>query len=55
MGSAGEVEYYTILAGDLGLISDSDRQALMTEVSDVKAVIAGFLRTVEASIAKGER
>jgi four helix bundle protein len=52
MGSAGESEYYIILACDLKLLDDSDRRTLMAEISDVKAVITGLLKTVQASIAK---
>ena len=50
LGSAGELEYFVILAGDLNLLSDPDKEMLSKEVSDVKAVIAGLLRTVKASI-----
>jgi four helix bundle protein len=58
LGSAGELEYFVILAGDLNLLSEPDKQVLSKEVSDVKAVIAGLLRTVKASIeakANGKR
>lgn len=50
LGSAGELEYYVILAGDLKLLSDSDRKMLATEISDVKAVITGFMKSVNAAI-----
>ena len=50
MGSAGELEYYVILAGDLKLISETDRKALGKEISDVKAVVTGFLKSVKASL-----
>jgi len=50
LGSAGELEYYVILAGDLKLLSDTDRKSLSKEISDVKAVITGFLKSVKASI-----
>ena len=46
LGSAGELQYYVILATDLKLISEADANTLMTEVSDVKRVIAGLLRAV---------
>jgi four helix bundle protein len=50
LGSAAELEYYVILAGDLKLLTESDRTIFADEVSDVKAVVAGFLKTVIAAI-----
>lgn len=50
LGSAGELEYYVILASDLKLLSDSNKKILTADVSDVKAVI-----TAERSTANGER
>ena len=57
LGSAGELEYYVILAGDLKLLSGSDRDTLAKEISDVKAVVTGFLKSVNASLdtANGKR
>ena len=52
LGSAGELEYFIILAGDLKLMSDLDRTMLTREIADVKAVVAGLLRSVKASIEK---
>ncbi len=51
LGSAGELEYYVMLAGDLKFLPDADRKAVSKEVSDVKAVITGLLKSVKASIA----
>jgi four helix bundle protein len=50
LGSAAELEYYVILAGDLELLSDTDRKILAKEVSDVKAVVTGLWKSVKASI-----
>ena len=50
LGSAGELEYYVILAGDLKLLSESDRKLLAAEVSEVKAVTTGFMKSVNAAI-----
>lgn len=50
VGSAGELEYYIILAGDLKLLADSDRKTMAAEVSDVKAVTTGLLKSVIAAI-----
>jgi four helix bundle protein len=50
LGSAGELEYYVILTNDLKLLSESDRKILVADVSDVKAVITGFMKSVIAAI-----
>jgi four helix bundle protein len=49
LGSAGELQYYVILAADLKLISEADAKALMDDVSDVKRVISGLLKAVVAT------
>ena len=50
LGSAGELEYYIILAGDLKFLYESDRKKLAEEVSEVKAVTTGFMKSVNAAI-----
>jgi four helix bundle protein len=50
LGSAGELEYYVLLAGDLKLLAEADRKSLAKEVSDVKAVVTGLLKSVKASL-----
>ena len=50
LGSAGELDYYILLASDLELLSPSDHTTFATEISGVKAVITGFLKVVNASI-----
>lgn len=50
LGSAAELEYYVMLAGDLKLLTESDRTIFANEMSDVKAVVAGFMKTVVATI-----
>jgi four helix bundle protein len=50
LGSAAELEYYVILAGDLKLLPDAERKSLAQELSDVKAVVTGLLKCVNASI-----
>jgi four helix bundle protein len=50
LGSAGELEYYVILAGDLKLLSESDRKIMAADVSEVKAVTTGFMKAVNAAI-----
>ena len=41
------------LAGDLGLLSQPDRKELEGQVSDVKAVITRFMKSVIAAIESG--
>ncbi len=55
LGSSGELEYYFILASDLKLLSPSDSKMLAKEISDVKAVITGLLKSVKAAIEEEQR
>jgi four helix bundle protein len=55
LGSAGELEYFVILCGDLNLIPEAERISLAQETADVKAVVAGFLRSVKAAIEAEDR
>ncbi len=50
LGSAGELEYFIILAGELNLLKKADSQMLAQEISDVKAVVTGLLKSLNASI-----
>jgi hypothetical protein len=50
LGSAGELEYYIALAGDLRFLGDADRKSLAKEISEVKAVVTGLLKSVKASL-----
>ena len=43
MGSAGELEYFVILAGDLTYITPKDREELERTVGEVKRMLAGLL------------
>ena len=55
LGSAGELEYYVTLAGDLGLLSDADRSVMGKDVSSVKAVLTGLIKVVRALIPQKTR
>jgi hypothetical protein len=46
MGSAGELEYYVILAADLKLLSDATGTQLAAEAAEVKRVLSGLLTAV---------
>ena len=47
-GSAGELEYHIILAGDLGLLTAVDYQRLSTETIEVKKMLASLLQKLRA-------
>jgi four helix bundle protein len=55
LGSAGELEYFIILASDLKLLRGSHSMMLAKEISDVKAVVTGLLKAVTASIGEAKR
>jgi four helix bundle protein len=44
LGSAGELEYYVLLASDLALLSEVDRASLAQAIVEVKRMLAGFVR-----------
>lgn len=48
LGSAGELEYYAILAADLKLISSGAKASLEGEIAEAKKVISGLLKAVVA-------
>ncbi len=45
-GSAVEVEYFLLLARDLGLLSSARYDKLQTQVIEVQRMLSGLLRTV---------
>jgi four helix bundle protein len=44
MGSASELEYHLLLAGDLGLLNAADSARLKTGVVEVKRMLVALLR-----------
>src|SRR5712691_6971680 len=48
LGSAGELEYYAILAGDLKFMPASTVSTFAARASEVKRVISGLLKAVTA-------
>ncbi len=46
MGSASELEYHLLLVRDLGLLEESQHQALAAEVVEVKRMLTGLMNTV---------
>ncbi len=48
MGSASELEYELLLAGDLKLLNPADFQRLEGEVTEVKRMLAALIRTLKA-------
>lgn len=55
MGSAGELEYYVILASDLKLLTETQRAGMARETADVKRVVTGLLKAVTRSLENGKR
>ena len=48
MGSASETEYHILLAKDLNLLCASDYQQLTEYVTDVKKMLASFIKKLKA-------
>ena len=46
-GSAKELDYQLLLSFDLGYIADSDYQNLLTQVNEVKRMLAGLIGTIK--------
>jgi four helix bundle protein len=47
-GSASELEYHFLLAKDLGFLSDEEYGKLNHSITEVKKMLAGLIRKVEA-------
>ena len=47
MGSASEVEYQLLLAHDLGYLSQIIYSDLLDKVTEVKRMLAGFIKTLK--------
>jgi four helix bundle protein len=47
MGSANEVEYLLLLARDLGYIDQETYADLHEKVTEVKRMLAGFIKTLK--------
>jgi four helix bundle protein len=48
LGSASEVEYHLLLAGDLELLKSPDYQRLSEEVVEVKRMLASLMQKLRA-------
>jgi four helix bundle protein len=49
MGSASELEYHFVLAKDLDLLSDSVHEKLMTDVEELKRMLAALISKISRS------
>ena len=49
MGSASELEYHVLLAHDLKIIETSYNEKLTNEVSEVKRMLASFLKKLRSN------
>ncbi len=48
MGSASEVEYQLLLAHDLKLLEDAPYETLIAGCTEVKRMLTGLIRTLNA-------
>lgn len=48
MGSASEVEYFSLLAHDLGFLTDMSHQQLTSDTQEVKRMLAAFIVRLRA-------
>lgn len=48
LGSACELHYHVLLASDLGYISGTDANALVTEVLSLRRMLGGFVQKLKA-------
>ncbi len=48
MGSASELEYYLLLAHDLGFLDEADYQRLSGETQEVKQMLTAFIKKLKA-------
>jgi four helix bundle protein len=47
-GSASELEYFLLLASDLGLLKTTEYEALSNDTIEVKKMLAAFMRKLNA-------
>lgn len=47
-GSASELEYHIWLAGDLEVVEDAYREYLIEEITEVKRMLASFIKKLKA-------
>jgi four helix bundle protein len=48
MGSASELEYHLLLSHDLNLLEDQAYQHLSSQTTEVKRMLAGFVKTLKS-------
>jgi len=48
MGSASELEYEVLLAHDLAMLKSAEYEALSTEVTEVKRMLASLIQKLRA-------
>ena len=52
-GSASELEYHFLLAKDLGFLEEEDYRSLDQKVIEVKKMLAGLIKKIEADRLNG--
>jgi four helix bundle protein len=55
LGSAAEVDYFLILAADLGYLSKEDRDSLAASVTEVKRLLVAYRKSLEEQAAARRR
>jgi four helix bundle protein len=48
LGSACEVDYYVLLAWELGYLDDSSRQSLAAEIMEIRRMLGTFVQKLKA-------
>ncbi len=48
MGSASELEYHILLAFDLGFLFQADYERLLSNVTEVKRMLTGYIQKLKA-------
>jgi four helix bundle protein len=48
MGSASELQYHVLLARDLGLLDELTHERLADDVSEIKRMLASFIKKLNA-------
>jgi four helix bundle protein len=46
LGSASELEYFSILIGDLGLLKKSDTAKIGTDAAEIKRMLSGLIASL---------
>jgi four helix bundle protein len=48
LGSAGELDYYILLAGELGYLDESPGRPLAAEIMEIRRMLGSFVQKLKA-------